>query len=343
MPSPWRTVKGTAGATREELRSDLSELVCAEARRQLLVLQRLWTLCGFVQSRGGLFAGVGPWGRHCDEACEDGVPVSVFSTPEAAALTTTTGYSFQLSPLSAAWTKEGQIIGVLSNLAWNAASTSPWIAAARELSVRDTRGREVSRQALLQLLSDCNLNVWLDSLGDGPAFSWDGVVPVDAPRTLRKERVLAVRSSWSTKTGWVEMSRTAWRLDEHNNIGELRMVVNAVRHFPRRSPGRRARVMVITDSLVSLGAVCKGRSSVYALNRLLRQLGAICLLHQIKVYARFANSEDNNADGPSRGFSIGQAPKGLAAAEAKERIRKHLTKKAMTMRRMFARIRAPKP
>ena len=77
------------------------------------------------------------------------------------------------------------------------------------------------------------------------------------------------------------------------------------------SENRHNRHLVITDSLVSIGAVMKGRSSSPPILRLLRNLAAWLLLSGATVYARWVPSGRNWADGPSRGRSI--------QAEAKHR------------------------
>ena len=67
--------------------------------------------------------------------------------------------------------------------------------------------------------------------------------------------------------------------------------------------------MVITDSLVSLGATLKGRSGSPPLLRLLRRMAAMVLASGVRIYPIWIESERNHADGPSRDQPIGQAVK----------------------------------
>ena len=63
-----------------------------------------------------------------------------------------------------------------------------------------------------------------------------------------------------------------------------------------------------TDSLVSLGALGKGRSASPSLLRLLRRWACIRFATQISFGLRWVPSGDNAADGPSRGADIGEHP-----------------------------------
>ena len=65
------------------------------------------------------------------------------------------------------------------------------------------------------------------------------------------------------------------------------------------------RVLIFTDSLVTLGALSKGRSSARQLLRVCRQAAAVQLGCRIRLYLRWVPSERNLADGPSRGGPIG--------------------------------------
>ena len=69
---------------------------------------------------------------------------------------------------------------------------------------------------------------------------------------------------------------------------------------------------MITDSMVAIGAVSKGRSRSKVLNSILRRLAAYTLGCGTTLYPRWVSSGRNRADGPSRGYAKGQAPKEIA-------------------------------
>ena len=149
---------------------------------------------------------------------------------------------------------------------------------------------------------------------------------------LRKERVPEVAECWDSLARWRICYKTQWVRREHNNISELRTVVAAFRNAVRTRSNWGCRVLVITDSLVALGAGARGRSSSYPLNRLLRQLAATVLATKIKTYLRWIGTKRNAADGPSRGFAVGHAPEWVEERERKllkETIKKKMMKKRM--------------
>ena len=79
----------------------------------------------------------------------------------------------------------------------------------------------------------------------------------------------------------------------------------------------------MTDSVVSMGVLQKGRSSAVALLRLARVACGIALVLGIKGCYRWVPSQWNMADGPSRGVAIG------AADETKEAHRLRTTPKVV--------------
>lgn len=73
-------------------------------------------------------------------------------------------------------------------------------------------------------------------------------------------------------------------------------------------------VLVLVESMVALGAASKGRSSARALLRLCRQLVPITCVLNIWMLFRYAPSELNPTDGPSRGPGVGHAHRDRWAA-----------------------------
>ena len=119
--------------------------------------------------------------------------------------------------------------------------------------------------------------------------------------------------TWLPLTRWRPLYFGKWRETEHTNINETRAIVGLLRHLARSSRCWGSRVLVLTDSMVALGALGKGRSSAPALLRLCRQAAAITLAFRIYGSYRYVPSEVNVADGLSRGGFLGAAPETVLA------------------------------
>ena len=128
----------------------------------------------------------------------------------------------------------------------------------------------------------------------------------------------SINEAWDPLERWSETFRVRWKGHEHNNIGELRTLILALRHLARSSGSWDKRVLLITDSLVSLGVLAKGRSASWPLLRLARQAAALVMTIGIRPYYRYVESKRNHADGPSRGSPIGVAPAWVGAKERRE-------------------------
>ena len=127
--------------------------------------------------------------------------------------------------------------------------------------------------------------------------------------TWRPEKCPAVGATWDDIPRWRELYRLRWKEKEHNNIGELRMTVQILRHLSRSRKYWDRRHLVISDSLVAIGVIAKGRSSSPPLLRLARAAAAVQMVLGVRPYMRWVESERNWADGPSRGHPVGVAPK----------------------------------
>ena len=117
---------------------------------------------------------------------------------------------------------------------------------------------------------------------------------------------------WTTQERWRLLFRGKWQVQEHNNILEARGILAMLRHLSRNRGAWHTRVLILTDSMVSLGSLGKGRSSAEGLLRVCRSCAAVELALGIRIYLRYVPSELNMADGPSRGLGVG------VAAETKE-------------------------
>ena len=126
-------------------------------------------------------------------------------------------------------------------------------------------------------------------------------------------KVPPLAPAWMPLARWRPLYFGKWRVTEHTNINETRAVVGLLRHLARSSRMWRRKVLVLTDSMVALGALGKGRSSSPALLRLCRQAAAITMCFAIHGHCRYVPSELNVADGLSRGGFLGAAPETVAA------------------------------
>jgi hypothetical protein len=91
-----------------------------------------------------------------------------------------------------------------------------------------------------------------------------------------------------------------WLLQEHINALELHAVLSAVRWLLTFPSHMDCGVVFCVDSAVVCYALAKGRSSSFALLRLLRQLAAFCLASGLTLRPFWMRSADNPADAPSR-------------------------------------------
>ena len=86
----------------------------------------------------------------------------------------------------------------------------------------------------------------------------------------------------------------------HINILEGEAFVLLLRWILRSRTRHSARLVILVDSAVWLGAAAKGRSST-ALNRLLRKAAALQMAGNLMTYLVLVPSAENPSDAPSRG------------------------------------------
>jgi len=121
-----------------------------------------------------------------------------------------------------------------------------------------------------------------------------GVAPISSDDHICVTSPLAVNHSWRT------IASSRWHTAEHINILEVRALSTAVRWVMSSPVCVSTRVIVLSDSLVTIGAVLKGRSSSPPLLRRLRSLAALCLSVGIRLRLLYVPSHLNPADVPSR-------------------------------------------
>ena len=125
------------------------------------------------------------------------------------------------------------------------------------------------------------------------------------PDLGQKVPVPEVGPSWDALDRWHLNVAWTWTTPEHNNILEARAAVAAFQRATKSAHTWGKRILLISDSQVTIGALSKGRSSVMILNRLCRRMASMVLGLQIKPYLRYVRTWRNIADGPSRGAGLG--------------------------------------
>jgi hypothetical protein len=99
---------------------------------------------------------------------------------------------------------------------------------------------------------------------------------------------------------WHEVLAYAWKEERHINEGEV-SAFNVMLKRRAKNPAKHVlRYLAVLDSMVTRGAVSKGRSPSRALNRLLKQTAAYALGSDQYPLAAWTISQWNFADGASR-------------------------------------------
>jgi len=123
----------------------------------------------------------------------------------------------------------------------------------------------------------------------------------------------------------------------HINVKEGRAFLASLRWFLRTEANQDKRVTFLVDSKVWIGAVSKGRSSSYDLNRLLRQVAALCMVGGITLHVVFIPTKWNPADAPSRGvYTAVQRPPACKSSPSVSRFAKKLDALKSALARMQA-------
>ena len=118
--------------------------------------------------------------------------------------------------------------------------------------------------------------------------------------TLRYHRLRASIPAnlwkWRTVCGWT------WRgPSEHINVLELRAVLCALRWKVVKQKASRQKMIHLTDSLVCLHTLTRGRTSSKKLRRTLARINALLLLSRSTAVWTYIHTALNPADAPSRG------------------------------------------
>ena len=99
---------------------------------------------------------------------------------------------------------------------------------------------------------------------------------------------------------WLDLLVGAWRWSDHINLGEMRAAVMWGQVLAREPTSAERRVVMLTDSGVVAGALTKGRSGSWALNRLLRVRAALEAAGAYRLIPRWVPTHLMPADRLSR-------------------------------------------
>lgn len=103
---------------------------------------------------------------------------------------------------------------------------------------------------------------------------------------------------------WFEAFSHIWRRKEHINSLEAAAALLGM-EWAVSHPITGSRILLLSDSMVVIGALSKGRSSSERLSLYCRRFCAVLLAHDVSVSLCYVPTGCNPADGPSRGRPIG--------------------------------------
>lgn len=112
-------------------------------------------------------------------------------------------------------------------------------------------------------------------------------------------RAAPLASSWTSTSRWPRVHRSVVQ-----NALEARTLVAAARHICRSQRNWDKKFWFLTDNMVSLGALSKGRNNSGRLLRVCRRWAALQFAFGIRVYLRHVPTGISMADGPSRGLPV---------------------------------------
>ncbi len=125
---------------------------------------------------------------------------------------------------------------------------------------------------------------------------------------------------WGPAREWKLACARRWSSPDHNNVGELRVAVMAIERAARKADNWGRRCLFLSDSLVAIGVLAKGRSSSPGLLRCARYALSVLATTGIRIALRYVPTWLNCADGPSRGLSFpGIHPETVRKAAARLR------------------------
>ena len=167
---------------------------------------------------------------------------------------------------------------------------------------------------MCEKLAKCFIESWKSGKGNP---RWMTMQEIDELERIQEvepemgERVPCpeVSGVWDPIERWSETARWTFQKEEHNNVLEARAGIVSVKIASSDPINWDKRCLMISDSQVAIGVFGKGRSSRLQMNHQARKLAAMMLATGMRFYWKYFRTHRNHADGPSRGFPLGVAPK----------------------------------
>ena len=128
--------------------------------------------------------------------------------------------------------------------------------------------------------------------GGGVKYPDKPLVPT-VPFTMLPDSIL-------DQTRWKPVAHGRWKYGDHITIGESRTVLKLVQRLAGWPALHNHAVFSLQDNRPTAGAMSKGRSPSFSLNRVLRQKAAWCLAAQIRLFLPWTESAKQPADELSR-------------------------------------------
>ena len=120
---------------------------------------------------------------------------------------------------------------------------------------------------------------------------------------IEARRIPPISEKWRNVQQWDLVVAKAWQNPlEHINVKEARVALMAIRRLCRTRRNLGNSCLVLSDSMVTIMALSKGRSSSRPLNTICRRAAAYIVGANLGIHLRHIVSADNPADGPSRWF-----------------------------------------
>lgn len=132
-----------------------------------------------------------------------------------------------------------------------------------------------------------------DACEYGGAVVSRSIIPSDTPLDPTTMVPSLTSQAWST------ILQHRWRFKEHINALELRSILLALIWITSCKQTDH-RILLFTDSQVSLGVLTKGRTSAHTLLSVHKTIAALCLAAGLALVPTFVPTHLNPADGPSR-------------------------------------------
>jgi hypothetical protein len=151
---------------------------------------------------------------------------------------------------------------------------------------------------LLPLLSATLTTPFSDRLLVTDASEYGGAV-VSRPRSASESESHAEMVPSLASQHWSTIIQHRWRFKEHINALELRSILLALLWITSCKQTDH-RIVLFTDSQVSLGVLTKGRTSAHTLLSVHKSIAALCLAAGLLLVPAYVPTHLNPADGPSR-------------------------------------------